>query len=87
MIGLVKPLSRLTTHWRQRGRPVVVTLEPGDSISFRLKGTRTIFRTSLEGCFWLAARALARAGPPGGDGQGRKKDEALTPPTQRSALA
>ena len=60
MTNLTKPVSRLTTRWRERGRAVVVTLEPGDTISFRPAGTRTIYRTSLQGCFCLAARAAAR---------------------------
>ena len=60
MTGLTRPVSRLTMRWRQRGRPVVVTLEPGDSITFRLKGTRKVWQTSLEACFWIALKAEAR---------------------------
>lgn len=37
-----------------------MTLEPGDSITFRVKGTRKLYRTTLEACSWLAIRAEAR---------------------------
>jgi hypothetical protein len=60
MTSLTKPVSRLTTRLRDRGRPIVVTLEPGDTITFRAKGTRTLYRTSREAWYMLSARAAAR---------------------------
>jgi hypothetical protein len=60
MTPLTRTIRRLTTRWKDHGRPRVVSLEPGDSITFRTKGTRKLYRTSLEACFWLAVRADAR---------------------------
>lgn len=38
----------------QRGKTVMIELEPGDLISFRLKGKRTRYTVSLHKCFNLA---------------------------------
>lgn len=36
------------------GSTYIVTMEPGDEISFRPKGKRTTYRCSLHGCLMLA---------------------------------
>lgn len=36
------------------GDTYIVTMEPGDEISFRPKGKRTTYRCSLHGCLMLA---------------------------------
>ncbi|MCJ7543678.1 MAG: hypothetical protein MUP47_03770 [Phycisphaerae bacterium] len=57
---LRRPVVRQTVRLRHGGQPLIVTLEPGDTISFRAKGRRHMDRTTLEACFWLAAKASAR---------------------------
>ena len=52
---LMKRLSRETLAVTdQHGRKMIVTLEPGDSISFRAKGKRTSYDVPLQACYNLA---------------------------------
>ena len=57
MTKLKRPVSRETMHTAEQGRPIIVTLEPGDMISFRQKGRRKSWRTTIGHCFWRAVRA------------------------------
>lgn len=47
-------LSSVITHGKNRGKPVIVELLPGDEISFRVKGTRANYSIYLGHCFRLA---------------------------------
>uniref|UniRef100_A0A6M3JN01 Uncharacterized protein n=1 Tax=viral metagenome TaxID=1070528 RepID=A0A6M3JN01_9ZZZZ len=38
------------------GRPIIVSLEPGDVIGFRLKGCRRTYRTTVQACYSLAVK-------------------------------
>ena len=59
MTILKRRVRRECANTAERGRPIIVTLEPGDVIGFRLKGTRKTFRTTLYHCFMEAAKAEA----------------------------
>ena len=61
MTKLDKNISRETTRPAEAGRPLIVTLEPGDIISFRLKGTRQVVKTTLMACYHMALKAEARS--------------------------
>jgi len=47
-------LSSAETHGKNRGKPIIVELLPGDEISFRVKGTRASYSIYLGHCFRLA---------------------------------
>lgn len=47
-------LSSTETHGKNRGKPIIVELLPGDEISFRVKGTRAQYSIYLGHCFRLA---------------------------------
>lgn len=52
---LIKPVSRETLSIEGRKkRPIVVTLVPGDVISFRVKGSRTTTEIYLGHCYVLS---------------------------------
>ena len=52
---LTKPISRETLAVTDHpGRKIIVTLEPGDMISFRAKGKRTTYEVPLAACYNLA---------------------------------
>ncbi len=55
---LTKNVKRETlavkTMGKYRDRPIIVTLEPGDVLSFRIKGTRQEASVSLAHCYQLA---------------------------------
>jgi hypothetical protein len=52
---LTKPVSRETLAVTDHpGRKIIVTLEPGDMISFRAKGKRTTYEVPLAACYNLA---------------------------------
>ena len=57
-IKLTKNVRRetlaVTTRGKYRDRPIIVTLEPGDILSFRIKGTRQEASVSLAHCYQLA---------------------------------
>lgn len=56
MTKLTKPVQRETALVVQ-GRVVLITLrEGGRVIEFRRKGTRSVFRTTVEATFWAAAK-------------------------------
>jgi hypothetical protein len=59
MTKLKKAISREAMNTAEQGRPLMVTLEPGDTISFRQKGLRKVYRTTLAACFWLAVKTEA----------------------------
>ena len=59
MIRLDRPLQRVCRRLKDAGRPVVVTLEPGDVLAMRPKGLRRAYRITLGECYWLAARKAA----------------------------
>lgn len=59
-----KPVSRetiATRFERSQRRPIVVTIFPHGEIGFRLKGTRTTYALSIEGCFDLAVKTALKA--------------------------
>jgi hypothetical protein len=58
---LDKPVRRETCRTQEQGRSLIVTLEPGDTISFRQKGCRKSWKTTLSACFALAVKAEVRA--------------------------
>lgn len=51
---LLKPVKRELFSTDRRGVTLVVTLEPGDCISFRSKGKRTSHEIYLGHCYMLA---------------------------------
>ena len=59
MTSLTRTVRRECCRTAEHARPVIVTLEPGDLIRFRLKGTRTTYTTTLLACYHLAARIYA----------------------------
>lgn len=59
MTKLTKIVAREASHTAEQGRPLMVALEPADTISFRLKGCRKVWRTTLAACFWMAVKAEA----------------------------
>ena len=61
MTTLNKRVTREMRH-QEKGRPVIVTLSPGDMITFRLKGLRKTYSTSLAACLWLAIKSEANTG-------------------------
>jgi hypothetical protein len=60
MTPLRKPVSRESTV-RDAGRNVIVTIGPGDIISFRLKGCRKSVTTTLAATFHMAVKAEVAA--------------------------
>lgn len=60
---LTKEVSRESgfTKIGGRGKVIIVTLLPGDIISFREKGKRTSYETTIEACAWLAIKQKAAA--------------------------
>jgi len=61
MTLLSKQVSRECLRTTDGGRPIITTLEPGDIISFRLKGCRRVFKTTLAACYAVAVKAEVRA--------------------------
>lgn len=57
MTPLTKPITRRTVVARDAGRRVVVILEPGDLIGFRLERQRKVFRLPLIACYHMAVKA------------------------------
>jgi hypothetical protein len=53
--ALTRPVSRMT-QGAHRGRPLVVTLEPGDLISVRHARTRTSYTLTLGTVYDLAVK-------------------------------
>jgi hypothetical protein len=58
---LLKAIRREARCTYEQGRPIIVTLEPGDMISVRQKGCRTVWRTTLGACLHMAIKAEVRA--------------------------
>lgn len=55
-----KPVHRETSGGileRGKVRPVIVSIEPPNIIGFRLKGMRTTYYLTAEGCFMQAVKA------------------------------
>lgn len=44
-----------------QGRPVIVSIDYPNVIGFRLKGMRKTYYTTVEACWWMAAKAAAAA--------------------------
>jgi hypothetical protein len=61
MTKLLKNVWRETGRVYDRGRSLIVTLEPGDVIGFRAKGTRKTWKTTLYSCFIMAVKARVEA--------------------------
>ncbi len=58
-----KPVSRetvATKFERSQRRPIIVTIYPFGEIGFRLKGTRTTYSLSIEGCYDLAVKTALK---------------------------
>lgn len=47
-------LSSAESHGKNKGKPIIVELVPGDELSFRVKGTRAVYSIYLGHCFRLA---------------------------------
>jgi hypothetical protein len=64
MIKLEKAVHRETgrSYKTAQGRPLIVTLAPGDMVFFRQKGCRKTWVTTIESCFMLAVWAEINAG-------------------------
>lgn len=56
MIPLRKTVVRETTRTRDAGRNIIVSLEPGDIIGFRLKGCCQTFRMPVQACYSVAVK-------------------------------
>ena len=61
MTTLTKRVSRLCPRTTDRGREIVLTLLPGDLLTFRRKGTRTAYVVTIEAAYHLAAKCYAKA--------------------------
>lgn len=57
---LRKTVVREALRTRDAGRSIIVSLEPGDVIAFRLKGCRRTFRTTLAACYCMAVKQELR---------------------------
>lgn len=51
---LEKPVTRQTMSTDRKGRALLVTLEPGDMLTFRAKGKRTRYSIYIGHCYSLA---------------------------------
>ena len=66
MANLVRPVTRrCTLPFLHYGKPLIVTLEPGDVLAMRLEGHRTIRRAPLSQvfiwlCLWAAVSRKAK---------------------------
>jgi hypothetical protein len=64
MTKVKKPVYRETVGGileRGKVRPVIVSVEPPNIIGFRLKGMRTTYHLTAEGCFLQAVKAKVSA--------------------------
>jgi len=61
MTPLTKPVRRVTLLRVDRSRQAVVSLEPGDLITIRLKGTRTTEVIPIGAVYDLAVKIRVRA--------------------------
>lgn len=61
MTDLKRPVSRRTSLPVDRRYRVVVTLLPGDLISFRLERTRKCYVTTLRACYERAVKQHVEA--------------------------
>jgi len=53
-VKLFKPVRRQLVSSDRKGRPLIVTLSPGDIISFRPKGAKRTVSVYIGHCFALA---------------------------------
>lgn len=55
---LIKPVKRELLHGstlgKHRGKPIIIILEGGDLVSFRIKGTRQLYQTTIHACYKMA---------------------------------
>jgi len=58
--ALTKPVRRLCTRIKDGGRNIIVSLEPGDILTFRTVGFKSTYRIALEPLFNRAAADAAR---------------------------
>jgi hypothetical protein len=58
MVKLKRRVVRECTRTFRRRRPVVVGLEPGDVLTFRVKGTRERYTLTIGEAMYHAARLL-----------------------------
>ena len=68
MTSLTKAVRRKTRRtysvlYVSEARPIVVSLEPGDVITFRESGRRQVWSVSIDRAFRLAVREAAQALP------------------------
>ena len=61
MTRLTKPVRRECARTTDRGREIVLSLLPGDLLTFRRKGARTTYTLTIEAAYHLAAKCYARA--------------------------
>lgn len=60
MTKLSAPIQRETTATvfeRSQHRPVIVTLQPNNTIALRLKGTQRTYTLPVDQCYELAVKA------------------------------
>lgn len=60
MTAINKKVEREGPILRAKGRPIIVSIEPGGMLGFRLKGERTTYRVTIEDVYWYAARIHAQ---------------------------
>ena len=56
MTRLTKPVRRECARTTDRGREIVLSLLPGDLLTFRRKGARTTYTLTIEAAYHLAAK-------------------------------
>lgn len=61
MTKLTTKVRRESANTYEQGRPIIVILEPGDTIAFRQKGRQYVWRTTIKACLWLAVQTESRA--------------------------
>jgi hypothetical protein len=57
MTELNKAIRRECRNTFEQHRPIIVSLEPGDIITFRQKSCRTVWKTTIQACFHMAVKA------------------------------
>jgi hypothetical protein len=54
--SLSKVVVRKCEKASHNGNQIVVSIEPGDTISMRLHGKRTVYRGAVEKVYWVLAK-------------------------------
>jgi hypothetical protein len=60
MTKLTKPITRECPRTTDRGREIILSLLPGDLLTFRPKGRRITFTLSIRAAYDLSAKLYAR---------------------------